>query len=424
MAAKLESTYIALNDEKAFVKSNGSTLQLKSNPLGDTDFLKAEFVEGTPGIPIVKGSWIGSTETGTAVYRFYGSGTDVAYINNVTIFNNGDVTDVANRLFVTNKIGKVSYSGVSSADKADILTADDQTVSGKINKYTCLSPIYMGEITIVDYSLGNVTLTFPFAVPSFIHEIAGIAKSKGFVSEELGVIRNGYVTARYVKPGMEYNTLPASTGNPVVDLNTKESLILISPNYPADYPASFSGEQIYNAGAGNTVSIEILDLEMEMTTTLASDRCGFQTSSDNITYSNVTTNFQWMNASADTAPTGYWSDVYSVAGDRDASKPGWILTQDIDTMQVLDPTHTGAWVATFPTRYVKIKMSVNGTTQRRGFQMRIFKTNVQFILTLDAPLYVSTVLPSAVTTDAASGLLVGYVIDTVADSGVWMKVEL
>jgi hypothetical protein len=431
MTSELRDISVSLNNENVFIisESASSYLQLKCNPSGST-FCNIDFVDGSVAIPnAASGLLRGVTETGVANYSFTGPSLAPAYLKNIEILDVGGPTDVVNRryvdTFVNYKISFVNADGTT--DKANMDTDTTQIVWGNVNIYTALKYISIGDITIFDYSAGDIRIKT--ADDAYINntpllrQIAGISKSTVATLEDLDVVVDGYVTARYFDIGVTTVELLPFTASPQVDLvGSLGEVIFISPNYPLDYQNSCNGSIVFNAGAGNTVYMEILDLEMEMSFERAWDRCGWETSTDlGVTY-NIAS-FEFMNST--NVETGTWGSDYSTPENRTLSVPGWILTQDIGEMLVLDPTHTGPWVADFTTQFVRCKFVSDSTIQRRGWKIRVYSSGRSFTQPLDTPLYVSSEIPNCVTTDSASNILVGYVADSIMnDGGVWMNVKL
>ncbi len=306
----------------------------------------------------------------------------------------------------------LDFTGLTgSAIKTDLSTQTTQQQYGRIEKFTSLNTIASGQPVIYDYTGGVITVSAIGTLPSQ-HEIAGINLSAVTAGQTANILTRGYVTGRRdttFLPSAETVLLNNTTNGTTRTLTNNTTFTDSGGNSP--YQPNENYSITFDAGVGKTVECTVNSFSFEHSTALMYDRFGIQTSTDGVTYTNISVS--WLQASANSNPP--WSTSFAGGSwNAGASSPGYILPKDEPRAILLGgvPGNTFPALISLPARYIRFYFISDGSGNVDGWNLTLqpntpYPTNAVTVAE-GTTLYLDNVDYTKMNTANTSQIVLGY----------------
>jgi len=317
----------------------------------------------------------------------------------------------------------IDYRGIEGATlKVDLTAVTTQALMGHNNTYTVWpggAGVLCGQPVINYYVGGEIAVSEIGTLPSS-QDVVGIARYDAAASSSVAVITEGYATVRF-NPDTYQAT--DSIALDAVTTGTTKTLIANTTNFTdsggaGDYSNNENYVITFDAGAGNTIDLDINDFDLEISGGLTQyyDRLGIQTSTDNVAWSNVSV--AWMYESdLVSAP---WAESNPISG---GTTPGWIFPDNPTTAGIATPV-----TLTMGTRYVRFYFVSDGSAADPGWDIDV-RPNVPYVIGGSIPvaegstIYLDTADWTSTTIDDTSQIKVGYcAYSNSDDNSLWIRV--
>ena len=306
----------------------------------------------------------------------------------------------------------LDFSGlVGSTIKVNLTTTTTQTPYGVVEQYTALNNLSAGQPVIYDYTSGNIKCSSIGSLPSQ-HEIIGICLDDTTAGNTANILSTGYVTARRTSttiPSFETVILNNTTNGTSRGLTNNTTFT--DSGGGGSYNSNENYSITFDAGAGYTVNATVNSFGFEHSTSQMYDRLGIQTSTDGVTYNNISV--QWLQTSSTTTPP-YSTSFGGGSWNSGASNFGWILPKDTTRAILLGgvPSNTFPALISLGTRYVRFYFFSDGSAQDDGWNITLqpntpYPTGAVSVAE-GTTLYLDNVDNSKVTTDNTSQIVLGY----------------
>jgi hypothetical protein len=314
----------------------------------------------------------------------------------------------------------LDFSGlVGSTIKTNLLTSTTQTAYGVVEQYTALNNLSTGQPVIYDYTSGNIKCSSIGSLPSQ-HEIIGICLDDTTAGNTANILSTGYATARrtsVLTPNFETVILNNTTNGTTRGL-TNNTTFTDSGGGGA-YNPNENYSITFDAGTGYTVNATVNSFGFEHTTSQMYDRLGIQTSTDGVSFNNISV--QWLQTSSTTTPP-YSGSFGGASWNSGASDFGWILPKDEPRAILLGgvPSNTFPALINLGTRYVRFYFFSDGSAQDDGWDITLapntpYPTGAVSVAE-GTTLYLDNVDNSKVSTDNTSQIVLGYCAYSNADN--------
>jgi hypothetical protein len=350
---------------------------------------------------------------------------DLTLFSTITAGQAGDVLTVDSggiALQWSNPV-TIDYRGIEGATlKVDLTVATTQALMGHNNTYTVWPGgvgVSCGQPVINYYVGGEIAVSEIGTLPSS-QDVVGIARYDAAAAGSVAVITEGYATVRFTADTYQATD---SIALDAVTTGTTKTLIANTTNFTdsggaGDYSNNENYVITFDAGAGNTIDLDINDFDLEISggLTFYYDRLGIQTSTDNVSWSNVSV--AWMYESdLVSAP---WAENNPISG---GSTPGWIFPDSPATAGIAVPV-----TLTMGTRYVRFYFVSDGSAADPGWDIDV-RPNVPYVIGGGVPvaegstIYLDTLDWTSTTIDDTSQIKVGYcAYSNSDDNSLWIRV--
>lgn len=306
----------------------------------------------------------------------------------------------------------LDFSGlVGSTIKVDLTTATTQPAYGVVEQYTALNNLSAGQPVIYDYTSGNIKCSSIGSLPSQ-HEIIGICLDDITAGNTANILSTGYATARRTStnlPSFETVILNNTTNGTTRGLTNNTTFI--DSGGGGSYNSNENYSITFDAGVGYTVNATVNSFGFEHTTSQMYDRLGIQTSTDGVSYNNISV--QWLQTSANTVPP-YSTSFGGGSWNSGGSNNGWILPKDEPRAILLGgvPSNTFPALISLGTRYVRFYFFSDGSAQDDGWNITLapntpYPTSAISVAE-GTTLYLDNIDTSKVSTDNTSQIVLGY----------------
>jgi len=306
----------------------------------------------------------------------------------------------------------LDFSGlVGSTIKVDLTSVTTQTAYGVVEQYTALNNLSAGQPVIYDYTSGNIKCSSIGSLPSQ-HEIIGICLDDTTAGNTANILSTGYATARRTSttlPSFETVILNNTTNGTTRSLTNNTTFT--DSGGGASYNANENYSITFDAGAGYTVNCTVNSFGFEHSTSQMYDRLGIQTSTDGVTFNNISV--QWLQTSSNTTPP-YSTSFGGSSWNSTGSNFGWILPKDEPRAILLGgvPSNTFPALISLGTRYVRFYFFSDGSAQDDGWNITLqpntpYPTSAISVAE-GTTLYLDNSDYSKVSTDDTSQIVLGY----------------
>jgi len=306
----------------------------------------------------------------------------------------------------------LDFSGlVGSTIKTNLLTSTTQTAYGVVEQYTALNNLSAGQPVIFDYTSGNIKCSSIGSLPSQ-HEIIGICLDDTTAGNTANILSTGYATARRTSttlPSFETVILNNTTNGTTRSLTNNTTFT--DSGGGGSYNSNENYSITFDAGAGYTVNATVNSFGFEHSTSRMYDRLGIQTSTDGVSYNNISV--QWLQTSSTTTPP-YSTSFGGASWNSGASDNGWVLPKDEPRAILLGgvPSNTFPALINLGTRYVRFYFFSDGSAQDDGWNITLapntpYPTSAISVAE-GTTLYLDNVDNSLVSTDDTSQIVLGY----------------
>ena len=306
----------------------------------------------------------------------------------------------------------LDFSGlVGSTIKVDLTTATTQPAYGVVEQYTALNNLSAGQPVIYDYTSGNIKCSSIGSIPSQ-HEIIGICLDDTTAGNTANILSTGYATARRLSttiPSFETVILNNTTNGTTRGLTNNTTFT--DSGGGGSYNSNENYSITFDAGAGYTVNATVNSFGFEHSTSQMYDRLGIQTSTDGVSYNNISV--QWLQTSSTTTPP-YSTSFGGGSWNSTSSKNGWILPKDTTRAILLGgvPSNTFPALINLGTRYVRFYFFSDGSAQDDGWDITLAPNTPYPASAVSVAegttLYLDSVNKSKVSTDDTSQIVLGY----------------
>jgi hypothetical protein len=331
-----------------------------------------------------------------------------------TVFTNDQ--ELITKKYVDNNSGgggtSLDFSGlVGSTIKTNLLTSTTQTAYGVVEQYTALNNLSAGQPVIYDYTSGNIKCSSIGSLPAQ-HEIIGICLDDTTAGNTANILSTGYATARRTSttlPSFETVILDNITNGTTRSLTNNTTFT--DSGSGGFYQPNENYLITFDAGVGYTVNCTVNSFGFEHTTNQMYDRLGIQTSTDGISYNNISV--QWLQTSSTTTPP-YSSSFAGASWNSGASDNGWILPKDEPRAILLGgvPGNTFPALINLGTRYVRFYFFSDVSSQDDGWNITLQPNTPYPVSAISVAegttLYLDNVHTSKVSTDNTSQIVLGY----------------
>lgn len=306
----------------------------------------------------------------------------------------------------------LDFTGLTGAViKTDLSVQTTQQQYGRIEKYTALNTIASGQPVIYDYTGGTITVSAIGTLPSQ-HEIAGLSLSAVTAGQTANILTRGYVTGRRdttFLPSAETVLLNNTTNGTTRSLTNNTTFT--DSGAGGSYSPNENYSITFDAGVGRTVECTVNSFAFEHSTALMYDRLGIQTSTDGITYTNISVS--WMQASATSTPP--WSTSFAGGSwNAGASSPGYIFPLNEARAILLGgvPGNVFPALISLPTRYIRFYFISDGSGNVDGWNISLtpntpYPTNAVTV-SEGTTLYLDNVDYTKMNTANTSQIVLGY----------------
>ena len=306
----------------------------------------------------------------------------------------------------------LDFSGlVGSTIKTNLLTSTTQTAYGVVEQYTALNNLSAGQPVIFDYTSGNIKCSSIGSLPSQ-HEIIGICLDDTTAGNTANILSTGYATARRTSttlPSFETVILNNTTNGTTRSLTNNTTFT--DSGGGGSYNSNENYSITFDAGAGYTVNATVNSFGFEHSTSRMYDRLGIQTSTDGVSYNNISV--QWLQTSSTTTPP-YSTSFGGASWNSGASDNGWVLPKDEPRAILLGgvPSNTFPALINLGTRYVRFYFFSDVSAQDDGWNITLapntpYPTSAISVAE-GTTLYLDNVDNSLVSTDDTSQIVLGY----------------
>jgi hypothetical protein len=306
----------------------------------------------------------------------------------------------------------LDFSGlVGSTIKTNLLTSTTQTAYGVVEQYTALNNLSTGQPVIYDYTSGNIKCSSIGSLPSQ-HEIIGICLDDTTAGNTANILSTGFATVRRTSttlPSFETVILNNTTNGTTRGLTNNTTFT--DSGSGGSYNPNENYSITFDAGVGYTVNATVNSFGFEHTTSQMYDRLGIQTSTDGVSYNNISV--QWLQTSSNTIPP-YSTSFGGGSWNSGASNFGWILPKDEPRAILLGgvPSNTFPALINLGTRYVRFYFFSDGSSQDEGWNITLAPNTPYPVSAVSVAegttLYLDNVDNSKVSTDNTSQIVLGY----------------
>jgi hypothetical protein len=306
----------------------------------------------------------------------------------------------------------LDFSGlIGSTIKTNLLTSTTQTAYGVVEQYTALNNLSTGQPVIFDYTSGNIKCSSIGSLPSQ-HEIIGICLDDTTAGNTANILSTGYATARRTSttlPSFETVILNNTTNGTTRSLTNNTTFT--DSGGGGSYNSNENYSITFDAGVGYTVNATVNSFGFEHSTSQMYDRLGIQTSTDGVSYNNISV--QWLQTSSTTTPP-YSNSFGGASWNSGASDNGWILPKDEPRAILLGgvPSNTFPALINLGTRYVRFYFFSDGSAQDDGWNITLQPNNPYptgaVSVAEGTTIYLDNVDKSLVSTDDTSQIVLGY----------------
>ncbi len=332
-------------------------------------------------------------------------------LNNTT----AGVTNFTGEIKINNQDFNVDstqdFSGINGSQKKINTTTDlSQDCEGNIVQYTLSTACSLGQPLISDYTAGVITAKAITSLPSSA-KIIGISLETKNSNETVKILKNGYCTSRCTSTFQTSSetVLLNNTTNGTMNQLTNNTTFRDSGNNN-DYSSNENYSIVFDAGENNTVNIQVNDFNFEHTTSQMYDRFGYQTSNDNITYTNASV--EWLQKSSTSTPP-YSNSYAGSSWQSSQSKNGYIFPSNTTRALLLEGVPNNQFPAMINTgsRYVKFYFKSDSSSTETGWDLNLspstpYNTEAEDV-PIDTPLYLDSTDFTKITTNSSSGILLG-----------------
>ncbi len=303
--------------------------------------------------------------------------------------------------------GATDFTGIEgSTQKVNTQTATSQPHLGRVHLYTAHTALSCGQPVNIHYGANGVVDVALIGTLPNQHEILGICLNSVGIGGTAQILVDGYCTARgrtTFRPATDLKQLNnVTTGNlyGITNLTTFTD----SGGTGGGYSSNENYSITFDAGVGRTINLEYISLAYEHTGTKLYDRMGFQTSNDNITYTNPA--LAGLHTTDNTNPP--FGQNYVNNGQQSADTTGNVFpdgTSFITSNGGLLTYNSGA-------RYIKFFFFSDGSAQDAGWEIEItpstpYGTTFDFVE--GATLYIDNVDYTRIGEDSSTQRPIGYV---------------
>lgn len=307
--------------------------------------------------------------------------------------------------------GLIDLSSVTGlSDKVNLTSVTTQSRLGYGFTFKAGSALSCGQPVIYNYASGVASAITAGTLPSE-HEVIGIALEDTVLGASVNVLTQGFVTARRdttFAASSETVLLNSITNNTTRNL-TNNTSFLDSGNSGADYQNNETWQITFDAQVGYTVDVVVNDIEFEAQgSTGMYDKLGIQGSNDGVNFVNLSVS--WLQRMATT--TYDWGTSFAGSSFNSASSlNGWVFPSTTTRAILLG---SGTFPTTINTgyRYIKFRIATDSSVTQAGWDMTL-QPNTPYITSAQTvaegtTLYLDNVDYSKISTDPASGIIIGY----------------
>ena len=307
--------------------------------------------------------------------------------------------------------GLIDLSSVTGlSDKVNLTSVTTQSRLGYGFTFKAGSALSCGQPVIYNYASGVASAITAGTLPSE-HEVIGIALEDTVLGASVNVLTQGFVTARRdttFAASSETVLLNSITNNTTRNL-TNNTSFLDSGNSGADYQNNETWQITFDAQVGYTVDVVVNDIEYEAQgSTGMYDKLGIQGSNDGVNFVNLSVS--WLQRMATT--TYDWGTSFAGSSFNSASSlNGWVFPSTTTRAILLG---SGTFPTTINTgyRYIKFRIATDSSVTQAGWDMTL-QPNTPYITSAQTvaegtTLYLDNVDYSKISTDPASGIIIGY----------------
>jgi hypothetical protein len=325
--------------------------------------------------------------------------------------------------------GLIDLSSVTgTADKVDLTSVTTQSRLGYGITFKAGGAIQCGQPVIYNYASGVATSITAGALPAQ-HEVIGIALEDAASGADVNVLTQGFATARRdttFLASAETVELDATTTGTTRNL-TNATTFLDSGGSGNDYTANQNYLITFDAGLGYDTKITVNDFAFEHSTYTMYDKLAIQGSNDGANFTNLSV--EWLQAAADSSAPFAGGSFAGSSWNSSSSKNGWILPKDTPRAILIGGVPSNSFPADIVTsyRYIRFYFRCDNSSHDDGWDITLapntaYSTNVETVAE-GTTLYLSTTDYTKVTTDNASGIVVGYAAyDNAENNSLFVRV--
>jgi len=302
--------------------------------------------------------------------------------------------------------GDKSFVGLSgSTAKVNLNTVSTQPIYGRLESYTAYDTIQSGQPVRFFYDAGVVKVSSIGALPTDLHQIAGINLTLVTAGNTANIMSNGFCTARCTSitvaqaETVELN----STTNGTTRGLTNNTTFTDSGGTGGSYGANENYSITFDAGSGNSINMAINSLAFEHTNLRYYDRLGMQESSDGVNFTNVS--YTGFHKSNNQTPP-YGSYTFNSAGATNDT-PGQIFPNGTSMITAAG----GSLSITTGSRFLQFIFRSDSSSQQAGWNISLTPATAYSgteLVAEGSTLYLNNSDYSRIATDNASGLAIGY----------------
>lgn len=302
--------------------------------------------------------------------------------------------------------GDKNFVGLTgSTAKVNLNTVSTQPSYGRLESYTAFDTIQSGQPVRFFYDAGVIKVSSIGGLPTDLHQIAGINLTLVTAGNKADIMSNGFCTARCtsINVASAATVILNATTNGTTQGMTNDTTFTDSGGAGGSYAANENYSITFDAGASNSINMLINSLAFEHTSLRYYDRMGLQSSTDGVTFTNVS--YTGFHKSNNQVPT-YGSYTFNSAGAANDT-PGQIFpngTGMIITAGGSLSINTGA-------RFLRFFFRSDSSDQRAGWDITLtpatpYSGTVE--VAEGSTMYLDNSDYSLVSTDDTTGLAIGY----------------